>query len=169
MRISRTRHALRIALGTAGIAMIGLCMPVAASAAPHAYGAHEHRHEHSHRQHGPFMHALRKLGLTPQQRTQVRELVHASREEGKIKHAPAASNWEALSNPGDLHHAEAVQAAQARAAGRIQRRSELEGKIYALLTPEQKADLPTILTRMRDGRAEHRDRHWARRDSPSPA
>ena len=169
MRISRSNHALCVALGTAGIAVVALCMPLAASAGPRAYAAHEHRHEHSYRQRGPFMHALRKLGLTRQQRSQVRELLHASREEGKMEKFPAAPTWQALANPGDPHHAEAVQAAQVRAAGRIQRRSELEGKIYALLTSEQKATLPTILAHMRDGRAEHRARHWARRDSPSPA
>lgn len=63
----------------------------------------------------------------------------------------------ALGNPGDPKHAAAVQAAQARAAHRIQHWSDVEQQVYdTVLTSDQKAQLPTLLPQLQTKMAARR-------------
>ncbi len=96
----------------------------------------------------PFLSALRQLDLTADQKSQLHTIVAQAR----ASHAtsPAADDFAAMGDPGNPGHAAAVQAAEQRAAHAVQERSELDARVYELLTPAQKAALPGVLAKLRD-------------------
>ena len=61
----------------------------------------------------------------------------------------------AFGNPGDPQYAAAVQAAQTRASARIRRWSEAQQQVYAILTPQQQAQLTQLLSAMQQHLASH--------------
>jgi Spy/CpxP family protein refolding chaperone len=105
----------------------------------------------------PFQKAIEQLNLTPEQSAAIHSLYDAERQQYADRARDAQADSVALLNPGDPNHSAAVQAAQTRAAAEVQRRSTLEANIYNLLTPAQKAQLPSVLSAKG---------HWGRHTQP---
>jgi len=85
------------------------------------------------------MGSFRELGLSDAQREQIRTILSAEREQMNGKPPGAKGAMAALANPGDPGYAAAVQAAKTQAAERVQHMSDLQLKLYNVLTPQQKA------------------------------
>ncbi len=135
---------------------------------PHDWGGpdgerghwHHHHHWHHHWARGPWGHDhggwgpggrggpgllgnLRELDLTQAQREQIHSLMDSERAQWKRPEGAGHGKnpMAALENPGDPGYAAAVQAAKQRASERIQAMSDLQTKIYNVLTPQQKTEL----------------------------
>ncbi len=109
-----------------------------------------------------FLHAAHQLNLSADQKQGIRGLLDRARAQRRAQ--GPFPDWAALADPGDPGHAAAVQAAQARLSARIEADSELEGRIYDLLTPQQKAQLPQVLASMR-ARWQQRRAAWDARQA----
>jgi Spy/CpxP family protein refolding chaperone len=131
---------------------------------------HHHHHHHWHRHRwghgGPgLLGSLRELDLSKAQREQIHTLMEGARGQWQEpeRATPPTNPMAVLRNPGDPGYAAAVQAAKQRAGERIQAMSDLQLKIYNLLTPQQKtvfaklsADKQARWDKWREGR----DGHW---------
>jgi len=131
-----------------------------------------------------FFAALRQLDLTPVQREQMRTIVFTAREAVRMERANEQQSGAAqkrredlavLANPGDPNYARAVQQFKSRAAERVQqaiaRASDTEQKLYNVLTAEQKAKLPQVLSEQRARREQRRQemkRRYARPEDAAP-
>ena len=95
---------------------------------------------------GP-MHVLHQLNLSPEQKAQVKSILVTAHDQAKTQMASARANREALAStpPTDPNYPALVAAEKTRAANRIQQMSDLWQQVYALLTPEQKAQIPAIV------------------------
>jgi Spy/CpxP family protein refolding chaperone len=115
-----------------------------AGSAPAVPGGHQWRH-HGH-EFGP-MHVLHKLNLTADQKTQIKSIMTAARSESKALMESDRTNKQSLAStaPTDSAYPELLATAKANAATRVQKASDLWGQVYAILTPEQKAQIPAIL------------------------
>jgi Spy/CpxP family protein refolding chaperone len=135
------------AAAAAATTATGTAAPAATTeaAAPSA-GMHWH-HRHSLLV-GSLLRATRQLGLTSEQQQTIKSLLARARSQHQ-QTAAGASDLTVLANPGDPNYAAALQTAKTMAAARIQSESELQGEIYNVLTPEQKAKLPQVLTDMK--------------------
>jgi len=110
---------------------------------------------------GGMLQVLRELTLSDMQKQQVRALLGSAREQWQSQSSSAVNDLPALGNPGDPNHAAAVQAAQARAAQRIQHWSDVEQQIYGILTPAQQAQLPQLLAQWQSQATARRNAHKA--------
>lgn len=152
-------YSTRAAVGAAGLVLLALATAYTVSAATPDSASATHYGARTHRLHSPFLRALQELNLTPDQWTAVRSILTTSRQQGAASAPANRPDFVALQNPGDPNHALAVQAAQARASAWVQQRSLVRASIYNLLTPEQKATLPTILARLQTQKQPWRSRH----------
>ena len=127
----------------------------------HGGWRHHHAHGWRHR-HGAGLlgGALRHLQLTADQRTKVRGILSSARAQNASTRQSIAQNFAALHNPGDPNYAAALQAAQSRASNFVAQRSQVEKQIYGILTPEQKSQLPQVLSSMQN-RMQERAAHAA--------
>ena len=152
MKLNRNIGLLIVALaavgGAAGIAAAQTSTSSAASSTTTtpATGHKWHRH------HGGFMlgmtlRATKQLNLTAEQQASIKSILTSARAEAKAAHSAGQAPFDmsVLGNPGDANYANALQSAKTFAAARIQKESELQAKIYDVLTPAQKAQLPTVL------------------------
>jgi Spy/CpxP family protein refolding chaperone len=100
---------------------------------------------HQHRHHGGYlgfiMHSFHGLDLTAAQKEQVHTILSAARQEHQAERAAGGSTMLALADPGNANYTSALQTAKQNAATRIQEGSDLQLKLYAILTPAQKAQL----------------------------
>lgn len=106
---------------------------------------------------GGLLHALRQLNLTPAQRQSVQSILATARQQLRDERGDPGADFTVLANPGDPNYATALKAAQDRAVARIQAVSQVEQQIYAVLTADQQAQLPTVLASMAANRKQH---HW---------
>jgi Spy/CpxP family protein refolding chaperone len=109
--------------------------------------------------HSSFMHAVRQLNLSDDQKQRISSLLGTQRESMRANADALRANFDALANPGDPNYSAAVSAAKTAAANAIQNRSDLEVQIYGLLTPDQQAQLPKVLADMKT-RTEQRRAQW---------
>jgi Spy/CpxP family protein refolding chaperone len=120
-----------------------------AQAATAASAQPQHRHAGRRGMADPLMLALRQLDLTPEQQSGIHSLISSARQAQRTELRTATGSlFVTLGNPGDPNYATALASAKARAADRIQTRSQLDLQIYALLTAEQQAQLPQVLAAM---------------------
>jgi len=131
--------------------------PDAGAPAP---GAPMHGHHHDMHGAGPMgapglMGVLGQLDLSTAQRDQIHGIMADEHAQMKSERQGEIADFPALANPGDPQHAAAVQAAKQRAADRIQHRSDVEQKIYGVLTPAQQAKLPQLLAAMQQHMSQH--------------
>jgi Spy/CpxP family protein refolding chaperone len=105
--------------------------------------------------------ALRRLNLTPDQRTQVRQILSSARSQNASLRQSVAQNFAALHNPGDPNYAAALQAAQTRASNLVAQRSQIDKQIYGVLTPAQKSQLPQVLASIQTRMQQHAGAHSA--------
>jgi Spy/CpxP family protein refolding chaperone len=117
---------------------------------------------------GPFLHAIQQLNLSAEQQSTIHGYLETARQQLQSG-ADARMNIETLANPGDPNYVSAVAAAKASAARQIQQRSDLQVQIYGLLTPEQQAKLPQVLTDMKAQHAQHHAEFTQHRESAPPA
>jgi Spy/CpxP family protein refolding chaperone len=85
-----------------------------------------------------------QLSLTDAQKASIREVVKQSRQ-AALANGGTPPNMAALLIPSDHGHQAAVDAAKQRAADRVQQMVDTQAKIYALLTPEQQAQLANLI------------------------
>jgi Spy/CpxP family protein refolding chaperone len=127
--------------------------------APHGW----HRHHRPGMLGGGLMIALHQLNLTASQREQVHTILQTARSQAQANRSTASSDFLVLSNPGDPNYATALQSAEQRATARIQRASQLEQQIYAVLTPAQQQALPGVLANLQANRGK-----WHGNGAPTP-
>jgi Spy/CpxP family protein refolding chaperone len=100
---------------------------------------------HQHRHHGGYfgfiIHSFHGLDLTAAQKEQVHTILSTARQQHEAERAAGGSTMLALADPGNANYASALQTAKQNAATRIQEGSDLQLKLYAILTPAQKAQL----------------------------
>jgi Spy/CpxP family protein refolding chaperone len=149
-------HPLRVstlvlpALLLAGMSLPVLADPPASGGDPPMMAAYGH----GHRQAPPFARALRQVGLTTDQQSQIRQLVQsdrgALREQFQSLRASRLAFDRAVPGTGDFANAQAnlLQAEMAALQARLQHEADLHTRIYALLTDAQKAKLASVLAQM---------------------
>lgn len=177
MKLNRNVGLLALAIasigagGAVGIASAQAPAPAAAAAAvasnAPAMGHGWHRHC------GGMMLAMtlratKQLNLTAEQQASIKSILANAREQMKAAHASgqAPVDMAVLANPGDPNYATALQSAKTLAANRIQTESEVQSQVYNVLTPEQKAQLPTVLASMKAEAAQRRA-NWEQRHAGS--
>jgi Spy/CpxP family protein refolding chaperone len=139
--------------------------PTTTTTAPHGGEHRWHGHEGG-RLLGLTLRATKQLNLTAEQQASIKTILSNARAQAKAAHAanPSQVDLAVLGNPGDPNYATALQSAKTLAANRIQTESELQGQIYNVLTAEQKAQLPTVLSAMK-AQAAQRRAAWEQRHS----
>jgi Spy/CpxP family protein refolding chaperone len=93
------------------------------------------------------MHVLKQLNLTPEQQTQIKGIVAASRTQFKELGSSMRSNHEALAAaaPTDAGYPTLLATEKANAAKRIEAMSAVKTQLYAVLTATQIKQIPQIL------------------------
>ena len=157
-----------LASSLAALAMLGLAASLDAAmaagdtdAATPAAGHHWRGNGAHHGSEAGMFQVLRQLNLSEAQKQQVHSIMSASRSQWRAQSGSGLAELPALGNPGDPNHAAALQAAQARAAQRLQQWDGVEQQVYALLTPAQQAQLPALLTQLQSQMAAQRSAHGA--------
>jgi Spy/CpxP family protein refolding chaperone len=74
-----------------------------------------------------------------------------------------------LFDPGDPHHAEAVQAVKDRAAARIDQAAHAQEALYEVLTPAQKTHLQQLSAQRRERVRQRLQQRGARRGRTQPS
>lgn len=101
---------------------------------------------------------IQKLDLTEAQRESIRGILNASQSQRK---ALREQHHEAMKGslttlPDDPNYLALVEKRKQLASEAIQQRSDLNTQIYAVLTPEQKAQVPQLIE---DVKAQMKERH----------
>ena len=132
--------------------------------APHGWGGPHHQGPGGGL---PFMGALKKLNLTAEQQQSIHGILGASKPQRESLREQEHANLAALATtmPDDPNYATLVQTQKTLAGNAIQLRSDLAVQLFAVLTPQQKAQLPQILAdakaKMQERRQQWRDNHPA--------
>jgi Spy/CpxP family protein refolding chaperone len=105
--------------------------------------------------------ALHQLNLSDTQKQQVRAISDNARTRRQSQSGFESSDKLALDDPGNPNHVAAVAAAKVRAAQHIQDWSDAQQRIYAVLTPDQQAQLPQVLSDLQ--------RRYSKQGQPVPA
>ncbi|HEY0341956.1 MAG TPA: Spy/CpxP family protein refolding chaperone [Steroidobacteraceae bacterium] len=127
-----------------------------------AHGGHKwHRHHGGGMLVGITLRATKQLNLTADQQASIKTILTTAHAQAKAAHAAgqAPVDMAVLGNPGDANYATALQSAKSLASTRIQNESELQSQIYNVLTPAQKAQLPTVLAAIK-AQAQQRRAAW---------
>jgi len=121
-----------VALGLAGAAWAG---------APGGWQGHHGRGGME------FMHVLKQLNLSDEQKTQIKSIMEGARPQMKALGDSMRQNHEALLStaPTDASYPALLQTAKDNAVARIEHMHQLHTQIYAVLTPEQQAKIPGII------------------------
>jgi Spy/CpxP family protein refolding chaperone len=169
MKILNYRYAL-VSAALAGITLVPIAdaqgTSSSSSSSPPAFAG---RHFHGPR--GPggmfvrtLLRATRQLNLSSEQKQEIKGLISQARSQARSS-TTTAPDITVLGNPGDPNFATAVQSMQSGASARVQQESELASSIYALLTTEQKTQLPTVLASLKAQAAQRRAAWQARHSS----
>jgi Spy/CpxP family protein refolding chaperone len=140
--------------------------------APHTWQGRRYQHDGDRGDHefgigmnGAFGPALRRLDLTAEQQKSVATILDAARPDMQKMRDDMHGLVETLQNtfPDDPKYAASVKQVTAESqqlAGALVRQvSDLRTKIYAVLTPEQKARLPELMKEMSAGHQGRRGPH----------
>jgi periplasmic protein CpxP/Spy len=144
--LPRTRSIVIAALVTAALAAAAVHAANSTDlTAPSAAGQHWHAHHHG--PGGRFMHVLKQLNLTAEQKTQVKSIFETAKPQFKSLGANMRSNAEALAglSPSDPGYPALLATAKANAAARIQQMSDVKAQIFAVLTKAQQEQIPQII------------------------
>lgn len=125
----------------------------------------------AHRQMHGFeaMAILHHLDLTPEQHEKIRAIHKAAWEDGKHLHELLQSDRSALMRvaPTEPAYAAAVAAAKEHAAAMVDQRASTWAKVYAVLTPAQRAKIPDMIQKM-DARREKAKARWSQHSDHGP-
>ena len=143
-----------VAAGLAGgpVYAADVSTPVDAGAAPAAAG---HQWQGGHRHHrGELRRVLTQLNLTPEQKTQIKSILLQAKTDLSARHANARANHEALAatSPNDPGYPALLATEKSNAAARVQTASDLKTQIYAVLTSDQQAKIPSLIAADRAAR-----------------
>ena len=140
---NRTRAIVIAALAAAGLA--GVAVHAATSSDPATQTSALRWHHHGPGAH--FMHVLKQLNLTPEQQTQIKSIFASAKSQFKELGQSIRSNHEALetSAPTDAGYPALLATEKANAAKRIEQMSAVKTQIYAVLTPAQIKEIPSII------------------------
>ena len=113
----------------------------------------------------PLLLALRRLDLTDQQWNRVQAILEVQqlRRGAAGTQQERRAQTEALLNPGDPNHGQAVQAIKDRAVARIDQAAHTQQALYEVLTPAQKTQLQQLITQRRDRLRQRLQQRGARR------
>jgi Spy/CpxP family protein refolding chaperone len=141
--MNRTRAIVIAALAAAGLAGVAVHAATSSDPTTSTSGAHW-------RHHGPgahFMHVLKQLNLTPEQQTQIKSIFASAKSQFKELGESMRSNREALeaAAPTDAGYPALLATEKANAAKRIEQMSAVKTQIYAVLTPTQIKQIPSII------------------------
>jgi Spy/CpxP family protein refolding chaperone len=98
---------------------------------------------------GVTLRAARQLNLTAGQQTAIKGILSDAQARRQAAGDTPFIDIVTLGNPGDPNYATALQNAKTAAANRLQSQVEVQTRIYNVLTAEQKARLPQVLTDMK--------------------
>lgn len=103
-------------------------------------------HWHGHR-HGGFWGVLKQLNLTAEQQTQIKSIFEQARTQNAALRESIRSNAQllAITAPTDSAYPALIATAESNATARIKAASDLKTQIYAVLTAQQIAQIPTIV------------------------
>ena len=120
--------------------------PGATQAQPHRHGFQRHGHAFA------YGRILRQLNVTPEQKSQIKDILTQQRTQLQALAQSTRDNHEALltTPPTDSAYAGLLATAKANAAARIDIESDIQRQIYGVLTPEQQAQIPGIVAAHRD-------------------
>ena len=137
--------ALCVTAGLATVPALAADSTAAAATTPAATAPAGHHGHWGH--HGEFHHVLHKLNLTPEQKTQIQGIFAQAKSTYGSHHADVRSNHEALTatSPNDPGYPALLATEKANAAARVQAMSDIKAQIYAVLTPAQQAQIPSII------------------------
>jgi Spy/CpxP family protein refolding chaperone len=148
-------------LGVIACASVAVLAGAASAQDSAQQGKAQHAHRHGART--PFMGALRQLGLTADQQQSIHSLLDQQKQQHRSAAQTSRPNLAVLMNPGDPNYAVALQNAKTLAANHIQEQSDLQVKIYNLLTPDQQAKLAQVIadhqTKVQQHRQDWRQQH----------
>jgi len=159
--------AATVASGAAIAAVTTTSTPGAGTVTTSPPGGKHWRHRGGGMLVGVLLHATRQLNLSSEQQSQIKELLSAARAQHHS--SEPALDMTVLGNPADPNYSAAVQTARTRIDTRLQNEVELEGKIYNLLTADQKAKLPQVLADMKAKAASRRAAWEQQHAAPSAA
>jgi periplasmic protein CpxP/Spy len=105
---------------------------------------------------------VQKLELTAAQRESIRAILDASKTQRQSLREQHREVTQASAStlPDDPNYTALVEKRKQLASEAIQQRSELNAQVYAVLTPEQKAQVPQLI---KDAKANMKQRRHARR------
>ena len=138
--------ALCVTAGLATVPALAADSTAAAATTPAAAGPAGHHGHWGH--HGDFHHVLHKLNLTPEQKTQIQGIFAQAKSTYGSHHADVRSNHEALATTAPTDHPaydSLLAESKANAARAVQLRSDVWAQVYAVLTPAQQAQIPSII------------------------
>jgi Spy/CpxP family protein refolding chaperone len=103
------------------------------------------------RGHGGFWYLLKELDLTAEQKTAIKAILTQARTQNSALRASIRANREslAITAPTDPGYPALIATAKANAAAGIDAMSSIKTQIYAVLTPQQIAQIPTIIANER--------------------
>lgn len=135
--MKRSVHLVLAALVFAGLATPCVAQPPTGS---HMHGRWHHDH--------PFMHVLHQLNLTTDQKTKIHAIYDEARPQMESLGMSTRSNMEQLMTtpPGDAAYTALMDNAKANALAHLKLIGDIQAQIYAVLTPEQQANIPGIVT-----------------------
>lgn len=116
---------------------------------------------------GMMMRMARELGLTPEQRTQMRDIMQAARPKmGELRSQIRAQNLKLREADPDSKGYDALVASVAKRVGelsaqRVQQRAQMQRQLWQLLTPEQRAKaekMKAAAKQRRDAEADRMER-----------
>jgi len=168
--MSRTRTILIAALAAAGLAAVAVHAATSADTTSQNSVGHHWRGHH----HGPagrFMHVLKQLNLTPEQRTQINSIFAAAKPQFQSLGADMRSNADAMAamSPTDAGYPALLATAKASAAARIQQMSDVQAQIYAVLTKTQQEQIPQIIAAAKAKWQQHQQNSAPAATSPPSA
>lgn len=103
-----------------------------------------------------LMRALRQLNLTTAQQQQIHTIMTNARQQFATQQASTTRpDFVALANPADPNHAAAISQLESNMNARLEQRDSIQKQIYAVLTPEQQSQLPTVLANIKAKMAAH--------------
>ena len=126
-----------------------------------------HMHRHGHRGGSALISTLKQLNLTAEQQQSVHSVFQSKADEHKAMSAQRRANREALAStlPDDSKYPGLIKERKRLAAASIQQQSETEIQIYAVLTPEQKAQIPQLLAERKARWEQHRQQRQSASDA----
>jgi len=146
------------ALGVAAITTAAT-QPATPSNAPSPGAMRQDRHHGPGGPDGGFHRILDQLDLTAEQKTQIHSIYEQAKPQMQAVHQSSRASREQLAvvPPTDPAYASLVASAKTNAAAQIQLTSDLWTQVYAKLTPDQRARIPTIVAAQRTKRDARKD------------